>query len=658
LEDGHDPDVQTWVARQNAHTRRALDADPHRAWWHERLVSLLRRPVVAGAELAGGRLFCLERPPGAEQFVLTVRTVGAAGDPVVVVDPTMGAADDAVAIDWFQPSLDGSLVAVGISEGGTEHSTLRVVAADTGADVGGPGDAIPSTRACSLAWDPDGTGFHYTRYPDGEEYHRTVHHHLLGADWRADPVVWADPAAPEAWPSVDASPDGRWLLVSVQRGWARLDVHLLDRSTGTWATVVEGEESTTHLSFGADGVSLVGVTTVGAAHGRVVRAPLEAPSVTGWSTLVPERDRVLGSFAIAGEELLVVSTRRATDVIERYAADGRPLGQVEGLDPMIAVAGLRADRTSGLAVAVIDSFDAPTATWGLRGGVASPWAPTPTGDAAVAAGDPPALTVAQVAYPSIDGTEIGLFLIHRSDVTPGADVPLILNGYGGFAISEVPSWSPQIGAWCAAGGVYAVAGLRGGAEEGEDWHHAGRRERKHNVFDDFHAGADWLVETGRASRERLAIVGRSNGGLLVGVALTQRPDLGRAVWCGVPLLDMIRYPQFLIARLWTSEYGDPEVAEEFAWLHAYSPYHHVVEGTCYPATLFTTAEGDSRVDPLHARKMAALLQAATSCPDERPILMYQEGRAGHGVGKPVHQRADELADGLSFLARHVGLVAS
>ncbi len=218
-----------------------------------------------------------------------------------------------------------------------------------------------------------------------------------------------------------------------------------------------------------------------------------------------------------------------------------------------------------------------------------------------------------------------------------------------------PAWQPRIAAWCAAGGLYAVAGLRGGHEHGEEWHTAGSRGNKQNVFDDFHAAADHLVESGLTSRRRLAILGGSNGGLLVGVALTQRPDLCQAVLCAVPLLDMIRFPNFLIAKLWTSEYGDPDVAEEFAWLHAYSPYHHVVEGTCYPATLVQTAEGDSRVDPLHARKMVALLQAASSCLDERPILLSQEGRAGHGVGKPVSKRADEIADALTFLGTHVGL---
>ena len=219
-------------------------------------------------------------------------------------------------------------------------------------------------------------------------------------------------------------------------------------------------------------------------------------------------------------------------------------------------------------------------------------------------------------------------------------------------------WSPQIAAWCEAGGLYAIAGLRGGLEHGEDWHLAGNRGNKQNVFDDFAAAGDWLVAEGLTSRERLAIVGRSNGGLLVGATLTQRPDLCRAVWCGVPLLDMIRYPQFLIARLWTPEYGDPDIAEEFAWLHAYSPYHHVEDGTCYPATLFTCAEGDSRVHPLHARKMAALLQERTSCDDERPVLFSEESAAGHGVGKPVSMRAGELADALAFLSWQLGWQSS
>jgi len=260
-----------------------------------------------------------------------------------------------------------------------------------------------------------------------------------------------------------------------------------------------------------------------------------------------------------------------------------------------------------------------------------------------------------VHYPSLDGTTIGLFLVHRPDVVPGPSVPTILTGYGGFAISESPAWMPNLAAWCAAGGVAAIAGLRGGLEHGEAWHHAGRREHKQHVFDDFHAAADWLVAQGRTSRERLAVVGGSNGGLLVGAALTQRPDLARAVWCAVPLLDMVRFPQFLIARLWTDEYGDPDIADELEWLLAYSPYHHVADGQRYPAVLFTTAEGDTRVDPLHARKMAALLTHHATDQDDRPVLLHQAGRAGHGVGKPASMRIREGADVLAFLSWQLGV---
>jgi prolyl oligopeptidase len=318
---------------------------------------------------------------------------------------------------------------------------------------------------------------------------------------------------------------------------------------------------------------------------------------------------------------------------------------IAGLD-MRSVAGVGVDREIGTAVAIVNGFDEPPSVWSLdsAGSAARAY---PALDRSVV----PDLVVTQVEYASLDGTMIPMFLIHRSGEEPSEETRAILNGYGGFAIAETPTWSPTIAAWCAAGGLYAVAGLRGGIEHGEDWHFAGRRDQKQNVFDDFHAAGDWLVKTGRTSREKLAIAGGSNGGLLVGAALTQRPDLCRAVWCGVPLLDMVRFPQFLIARLWTDEYGDPDVAEDFEWLYAYSPYHHVREGEQYPAVLLTTAEGDTRVDPMHARKMAALLQWAVAGDEEaRPVLLHQETRAGHGVGKPVGKQADTQADILAFFS--------
>ncbi|HET9666263.1 MAG TPA: prolyl oligopeptidase family serine peptidase [Desertimonas sp.] len=657
LEDGDDADVVAWVATQNELTSSFL-AVPARAEWHRRLLDVMELPVLQHAVLRGDHLFCYERPAGAEQFVLTRRSaIDSAEPPVVLLDPATFSEDAATAIDWYYPSRDGSLVAVGISEGGTEQSVLHVLSGADGSTAGGVGDRIPDTRASSVAWEPDGTGFFYVRYPAGDEYNRTVHHHRLGTDWRDDPVVWDDRPDPQAWPDVMLTDDGRWLIVSVEVGYRRTDIHALDRHADRWSTTIADVDATTQFSIAADDRSLVGISNLDAPRGRVVRVVLDGEVLDrgpeAWDTVVAERNEVIAQLAVTRRGLLMVTSSGAVDTVHRLDADGRPGEPVEGLENSISVAdgGLAADSGVDEAFVVVDTYVAPTGLWKIPASGAATSA-TPLSDAErLTAG----LVVERTSYRSPDGTEIGLFLIHRADVTPSADTPTILNGYGGFTITMSPGWQPRIAAWCAAGGLYAVAGLRGGLEHGEEWHIAGSRDNKQNVFDDFHAAADHLVDAGLTSRSRLAILGGSNGGLLVGVAVTQRPDLCRAVLCAVPLLDMVRFPRFLIAKLWTSEYGDPDVAEEFAWLHAYSPYHHVVDGTCYPATLVQTAEGDTRVDPLHARKMVARLQAASACLDENPILLSQEGRAGHGVGKPVSKRADEIADALTFLGHHVGL---
>jgi prolyl oligopeptidase len=653
LEDGDDPHVRNWVAAQNARTRAVLDGRPDRVRWLDRIVALMGEPVVQGAQVRGDLVVLLERPPDAQQARLAVRRLDDAACTAVLADPGVGAEDAAAAVDWFFASPDGALVAYGVSDGGTENSVLRVVRTADGTHLT---DEIPNCRACSVAWDADGAGFHYTRYPDGDEYHRTVHHHTIGADWGDDPVVWADHPTPETWPEVEASPDGRFLLVEAMVGWGRYDLHLLDRHTGEWRSLIVGAEAVTAMVF-ADATTLLGMTTLGASRGRIIRVDATDPPTepSGWTTVTAERDVVVGLPRPVPGGHYLVATRGGVDRVEWWPTGADEPTVVGGFD-VVAVAGIAADRTTGTTLALITGFDRPTALHRIDAGAdpatrtAAPWFPRDPGAR-------PPLTVRQIEYPSLDGTLIGLFLVHREDVVPGPHTAAILNGYGGFAITETPVWSPTIAAWCEAGGLYAIAGLRGGAEHGEDWHHAGRRGNKQRVFDDFHAAADWLVDQRMTSRDRLAIAGGSNGGLLVGAALTQRPDLCRAVWCAVPLLDMIRFPRFLIARLWTDEYGDPDDPDEFAWLWAYSPYHHVCDGERYPAVLLTTAEGDTRVDPLHARKMAALLQHAAAEQDERPILLHQEGRAGHGVGKPVAKRAAEQADALTFFAWQLGIDA-
>ena len=592
-------------------------------------------------QVAGDYLFLLERAAGADQYSLVVRSTTDPTAPTrTLLDPAQLATDGAVAIDWYHPTADGSHVAYGLSEGGTENSTLHVLNVATGEVAA---ERIPDSRAASVAWLPDNSGFWYAVYEAGSEYHRHIRFHRLGTDHTTDTVVFDRQPTPESWPDVTVSRDGRHVLVHVMVKWTQIDIHLLDTATGEWAVVVEGVDAQTSLRV--EGDSLIGVTTRDAPNGRVVRAPLTDPTV--WATVVAERaDVVLGGCTTCGEELLVVASRVAIDKVERYELDGTAGPKID----LGAVSVVALDADAGRAFIAIGTFEAPVAVQRFTvGDGLQPWSAAP--DRSVL----PTLTVTQVHYPSLDGTMIPMFVAHRSDVMPSAETPLILTGYGGFAIAESPVWMPNLAAWCAEGGVYCIAGLRGGYEYGEAWHHAGRRANKQRVFDDFHAAADWLVSQGFTSRERLAIHGGSNGGLLMGVAITQRPDLAPAVWCAVPLLDMIRFPQFLIARLWTDEYGDPGVAEEFGWLHAYSPYHHVRDGAKYPAVLFTTAEGDTRVDPCHARKMTAALTAASGSQAERPILLAQAGRAGHGVGKPASMRVAEGADVLAFFSWQLGI---
>jgi len=610
LEDGSDPDVRAWTASQNERTRAVLDALPGRDRWHERLVELLSVPIVGAPSAAGDLLFRVERGGEREQAVLVVGPLADPTDCRVLLDPQAATGDETGALDWYEPSWDGDLVAVGVSTGGDERSTLRVLDVATGAALP---DEVPHTAAASVAWLPDATGFYLTKYPSPEaeerNEHRSVWFHALGSPAEDDRLVFAVDE-PSAWPDVSISPDGRWLLSHVSHGWSRTHVHLRSRpdgpTTGTegWRTIVEGVEATTSLRV--DGDRLVGVTTLDSDRGRVVEASLDRPEPEHWRTLVPEGDAVIEAAVPTADALLVLSTRSAVSQLVRHERDGsspRPVA----LPGPVSVEGLatRLDRAD--AVVGLGSFTRPGSLFHLEGGgelraLATTELPF----------DPDDLQVGHERYPSLDGTSIGLFTITAAGHTANAETPTILTGYGGFAVTMGPAYSALAVAVAERGGQVAVAGLRGGSEEGEAWHRAGMLAEKERVFEDFEAAADHLVATGRTRPERLAIRGGSNGGLLVAAALTRRPDLCRAVHCAVPLTDMVRFPQFLIARLWVPEYGDPEEPDAFAVLHRYSPYHRAVadEGTCYPAVLVTTGEEDSRVDPNHARKMVAALQAS------------------------------------------------
>ncbi|HYR93672.1 MAG TPA: prolyl oligopeptidase family serine peptidase [Methylomirabilota bacterium] len=650
--EGSSDRIRVWTDAQNLRTRTVLDSIPERAGYVTRLRELLSVGLLSTPRPAGPWLFHTRREGAQKQSVLYARR-GVGGDDRALIDPNALDGAGLVALDWFFPSSDGRFVAYGLSRGGDELSTLYVVETQSGRDVG---EKIPYTQRSSVAWVED--GFYYTVHPapgtvppGDEHYHRRIRFHRLGDGPSQDELVFGEGRAKEDILSVATSPDGRWVLLTAFRGWVQSDVYLLDRrATGSAGVrvVVEGEDGLTSGVLTNDTVWLR--TNLGAMNYTIVRAPTSSPGRGSWKTVVPESDHAIETFDVSRDRVAVVTLEKATSRVALWSHDGKRVTDVK-LPGIGTVAAVQADPAGDIVTLHYESFTSPAATYAVRAdGALEEFArlAMPKGL------DPSSFVVAQTSYGSKDGTEISIFLVHRRDLRATGDVPTILSGYGGFNISRTPAYFPGVAAWVEAGGLFALPNLRGGGEYGERWHRAGMLARKQNVFDDFHAAAEALVTQGWTNAKRLGISGGSNGGLLTGVALTQRPELFAAVYCAVPLLDMLRYQSFLIARFWIAEYGSAEDSEQYRWLRAYSPYHHVREGVRYPAVLFTTAEGDSRVDPMHARKMAALMQAVTRDDPDAYVLLRVERDAGHGVGKPLDKQVEDLADQYSFFTSRLG----
>ncbi len=652
--EGSSDRIRVWTDAQNVRTRAVLDAVPARAGLAKRLRELLSVGLLTTPRPAGPWIFHTRREGAQKQAVLYVRR-GVGGADRALVDPNTLDPAGLVTLDWYYPSSDGRFVAYGLSRGGDELSTLYVVETQSGRDVG---ERIPNTQRSSVAWVED--GFYYTAHPapgtvppGDEHYHRRIRFHRLGdgPSVEKDELTFGDGRAKEDILSVQTSPDGRWVLIVAFRGWVQSDVYLLDRRdpTGRLRTVVEGEDGLTSGLLTDDAVWLR--TNLGAMNYTIVRAPTTSPERASWKTVVPESEHAIELFDVSRDRVAVVTLEGATSRVALWSHDGTKTRDVT-LPGLGTVPGLGADPNLDTIALQFESFTRPAAAYAVRsdGSLDEIVRLAPPRGL-----DPSSFDVDQTTYVSKDGTKVSMFLVHRRDVHATGDVPTVLSGYGGFNISRTPAYFPGVAAWVEAGGLFALPNLRGGGEYGERWHRAGMLDRKQNVFDDFHAAAQALVAQGWTKPERLGISGGSNGGLLTGAALTQRPELFAAVYCAVPLLDMLRYQNFLIARFWIAEYGSAEDSEQYRWLRAYSPYHHVREGVDYPAVLFTTAEGDSRVDPMHARKMAAVMQAVTAEDPDACVLLRVERDAGHGVGKPLDKQVEDLADQYSFFAWRLGL---
>ena len=665
LEDDSDPATVAWTTGQEE-----LFAAQRATWaqvdhWRDLLAEAHPITVTSTPRVRGSRAFFTRRNRGEDHATLVVRE-GTTERPLVSpadMDPT-----GRTVLEAWHPSLEGDLLAAKLSVGGTEESLLWVLDVVTGAVVDGPIDRV---RRSPVAWLPGGRSFYYVRreapelHPGEEHYHRRVRLHHLGADPEDDPEVFGAGQDPTRFYDVAVSTDGRWLTITATTGTdPNTEVWLADlRATSPErprlrpVQVGARARTTVHVRPGPGPIREALLRTdLAAPRGRIVTATTADLSPVAWRDLVSERpDAVLRDFGVLdGPELdrplvLVAWSRHAVSHITIHdLTDGREVGTVPL--PGSGTVGRLSVRPEGGHEAWFGYTDLTTPSMVLRfdgrTGQTRPWLPVDPAQATL--GD---VKTGQVTYRSYDGTEVALFLVSPSG-HPNRPRPTILTGYGGFGTSMTPGFMPEALAWASQGGVFAVACLRGGGEEGEGWHRAGMGVHKQNVFDDFAAAADHLVEAGWTTPSQLGIFGGSNGGLLVGAALTQHPEKFAAAVCVAPLLDMVRYERFGLGPSWRPEYGSVEDPEAFRALFGYSPYHRVCAGVSYPAVLFAVADSDTRVDPMHARKMCAALQRASTGPG--PVLFRLERGVGHGR-RAASALVDLLTDTIAFLAHHVGI---
>lgn len=665
LENNDSPETQEFSRHQMAYTRAVLDRFPWRSALRARLAELLSIGTLTAPDPRGRYYFYTRREGGQNQPVLYARE-GLNGTERALVDPNKLAEDATVALDWWEPSEDGKYVAYGTSPGGSEVSTLYLIETASGRKLP---DELFTGRGASIAWLPDSSGFYYSRYPKkgevpaGQEaYNRKIYFHKLGAPQAKDPLVFGEGLDPQAWPSVSLSEDGRWLLVTVSHGWTKSEIFLKDlrAQKAQWVPVTQGK----NFLYAAEilGDQFYITTNEDAPRARVFRVAATAPARANWKEIIPQsegaRGAVLQETRLIARLLFTHYQRNAASELRVYSLDGKLLHNVK-LPTLGTVKEFGGEATGTEAFFGFESFAVPPTVFRVDlAGHKAPASPQPLAAqewARVKSDiDPKQFEVRQVWYESKDGTSVPMFLLTRAGLGRSANTPVLLHGYGGFNVSETPELQRAILAFVEAGGMYALANLRGGSEFGEDWHRAGMLEKKQNGFDDFMAAAEFLQREGYTSRERLCAYGRSNGGLLTGAVLTQRPELYRCVVSGVPLLDMLRYQNFQIARLWIAEYGSAENAAQFPYIFKYSPYHNVKEQK-YPAVLFFTSEGDTRVDPMHARKMTALMQAKAKNAADQPILLRIEPKAGHGAGKPVSKQIEEWNDIFTFVMWQLGM---
>ena len=652
LEDPDSPETQAFTAAQNALTESFLSTNPDRARIAARLTGLWRFPQYGPVTKKKDRYFFTLNQGLQDQPTLYVQT-GLEGEPRPLLDPNLLSEDGTVALITQSYSKDGSLLAYGLSASGSDWQEVRVRDIASGEDYP---DLIRWTKFAGIAWTQDNSGFYYNRLPEpgsvppeDQNHFSQVYWHRLGASQDEDLLIFDDPGRKELsfMPLMDD--EGAVLLLYVYLGTDhRNGIYYRRLEDGKMVRLLEVGEARFD-PLGNHGTTFYFLTDLDAPRGRIIAIDLDLPERENWRTLVPEGEQALDYAALVGDRLVVAAKQHAHHQLSLYDRQGG-FERASELPTLGAVEPFQGGRDDDELFLLFTSFTFPPTPlrYDFTRGRLAPFREVQLDF------DAERYETTQVFYPSKDGTRVPMFITRRKGLPLDGNRPTLLYGYGGFNISLTPFFKVPPLAWLEQGGVYAVANLRGGDEYGEEWHQAGMLDRKQNVFDDFIAAGEWLIEQGYTSRERLVIEGRSNGGLLVAACAVQRPDLYGAVLCNVPVIDMLRYHKFTVGSYWIPEYGDAESdPEHFRFLYAYSPLHNLKAGVAYPPILITSADTDDRVVPAHAKKFAAALQALP--PGENPYLIRIETKAGHGMGKPVSKLIEESADIYTFLFKVFGL---
>jgi prolyl oligopeptidase len=641
LEDQTAPETRAWIDAQNAYTEAVLGEVPGRDRVASELARLMRNDIVTVPSERNGRYFFEKRLADQDLYVVYMRE-GVDGADQVLIDPHSLSADHSVNVDLFAISRDGKILAYGVRQGGEDETTIRFLDVDGRKDLP---DVLSRADYYDVVFSPDAREVYYSKHSDDGPH---VLRHALGTDPAEDTEIFGKAYGPEMMVSVALSDDGRWVVFTVYYGSSsKSDIYYWDLSKrGFIMPIVKGIDASFDGILGGDHLYMQ--TDWNAPNGRILAVDLKDPRQDSWKEIIPETEDVISNFSLVGGKVFVAYSRAALTTIKAFETDGRYLTTIEP-PSMGDLGGLYGKWYNDQGFFTFASFNAPRRIYRytVADGTTSLWweSPVPI--------DSDLYQVEQVWYASKDSTRVPMFLAHRKDVALDGSNPVFLESYGGFRSIQSPFFSSRVAVWMDHGGIYALPGIRGGSEFGEQWHRDGMLEKKQNTFDDFIAAAEWLIANGYTNPQKLAISGGSNGGLLVGAAMTQRPELFKAVVCWHPLLDMVRYHKFLVASFWVPEYGSSDDPEQFKYIYAYSPYHRVVDGVKYPAMLMISGDGDTRVDPLHARKMVARLQAATA--SDAPVLLKYDTKAGHMGGKPLSQSIEDEVDGMQFLLWQLGM---